>query len=1044
MNKIIDIRPNELRRLMPLAMAYTLILASIYVLKPVRNALFLDQLGIAQLPYVLILVALIGGGISSSYSKLMGSARLNRLIPGTFVALIAHLAIFRYAFAFSGGWIYYAFYIWVNLYGVLAVSLIWLLANAAFNAREARRLFGFIGTGGIAGSVLGGLFTGWAASGLGTENLLLVSAGLIAASTGLVCTVPVGSPSVKASTEGGALRAVMSSALLKRIAGMGALVAVVAVVADIQFNEIVDAAFESKDEKTAFFGTFFAYLNGFSLAFQLLVTPWILKRFGVGCALFFLPMSMALGAVGVLLMAGLWGGIAVKVGDVGFRHAIHKAAVEVLFLPVPAELKKRSKIFIDTTIDNLATGLGALFVLILQAGFGVLYPHLSLLSLGLIAVWLWNLVGLRRAYVNAFRGALDRAELRADDFRVKLDGAVIAALVRALKSENPRHVAYALELLGTADEDLTSAIAPLLQHADADVRRLALLAMRPSPHVDLQFLVRGLLRDENTDVRVEALHFLRRQALSFDLDALRNDLQTGDPKIRTTALGYISRYGKAKERGLIDEAFVESVLCSGVSEERVLLVRVIGSMREWEAFLFALMHDGDAEVVGEVIRSFDCQSPDYAAWLLDRLAEPRHRMDAREALVKLGDVALPALETAWDSRPRLRLQIPRVAGEIPSQRAVDFLLKKLNHARSDDGFALVQALCKWHALSPGRPCDAERVDHILMARAGAHYEMTRLLQIFEQAQGQGVALLKRALRERRAGVLEQIFLLLEIRYSTEDMHRAYLGITSSEKATRANALEFLDNVFESHHKAILPVLIDADAVEDALAYGRKFFFDGLQTREDGMSALIDGDDPWLKACALNGVDVDDSPALIARVRACRTHAQPLIAETATRVGERLWGDERGRTTDVFRRGDAMLTAIEKVMALQNVDVFSEVATQHLAHLAAIAEEVTCRAGDVLYREDDPPRAMYLILEGRVRLHRGDFDVTIAGPRDAFGTWALFDDEPRVATATVLETGRLLCIERDNFVDLLADYVQITQGVLRAMSKRLRGLVARVQ
>ena len=889
MNRIIDIRPTELRRLMPLVMAYTLILSSIYVLKPARNALFLDQLGIAQLPYVLILVALIGGGISSLYSKLMGSMRLNRLIPGTFIALIAHLAIFRYLFTVSGGWIYYLFYVWVNLYGVLAVSLLWLLANAVFDAREARRLFGFIGTGGIAGSVVGGLFTGWAANWLGTENLLLISAGLIAASTGLVCTVPVGTLSVKASTEGGALQAVMSSALLKRIAGMGALVAVVAVVADIQFNEIVNAAFETKDEKTAFFGRFFAYLNGFSFVFQLLMTPWILKRFGVGCALFFLPVSMALGAWGVLLMAGLWGGVAVKVGDVGFRHSIHKAAIEVLFLPVPSELKKRSKVFIDTTVDNLATGLGALVVLILQAGFGVLYPHLSFFSLGLVAVWLWNLVRLRRAYVDAFRVALDRREIQIDDFRVQLDGAVIAVLVQALKSENPRHVAYALELLGTADEDLTSEIAPLIQHADADVQRLALLAMRPSLPVDLQPLVRGLLRDENTDVRVEALHFLRQQTLSADLEALRHDLQDGDPKIRTTALGYISRYGKAREKGLIDKAFVESVLGSGVPEERVLLVRVIGNMKELAPFLLELRRDADAEVVREVIRSFDYRSAEYTAWLLDRLAEPRYRIDARNALAKMGEAALPALKTAWDSSPRLRLQIPRVAAEIPVQRAVDFLLDKLKNASSGDSLALIQALCKLRVSDSRLHCDEDRVDRILMAQAGVYYEMTRLLQIFESARGKAFALLKQALREYRDGTLEQIFLLLGLQYSLGDMYRAYLGIVSSDKTKRANALEFLDNVLDRHHewKAILPVLIDADAVEDALSYGRNFFRDDLRTCEDGMLYLIDGNELWLKACALNCVDAGDSAALIARVQACRTHAHPLITETAERVVERL-------------------------------------------------------------------------------------------------------------------------------------------------------------
>ncbi len=263
--------------------------------------------------------------------------------------------------------------------------------------------------------------------------------------------------------------------------------------------------------------------------YQLFVTPWVLRRFGVSGALFFLPISMALGALGVLLVAGLWGGVAVKVGDVGFRHSIHKSAVEVLFFPIPSQIKKQSKVFLDATVDNLATGLGAILVLVLQGGFGILYPHLSFLSLGLIAVWMWSLLRLRGAYVNAFRLALDHREIRPDDFRAQLNGTVIEALIQALKSENPRQVAYALELLGTTDsQDLTSEIAGLIQHPDADVRRLALLAMRPSPYVDLQPLVRGLLHDENTDVRVEALHFLRRY------------LQDSDPKIRTAALGYIS------------------------------------------------------------------------------------------------------------------------------------------------------------------------------------------------------------------------------------------------------------------------------------------------------------------------------------------------------------------------------------------------------------------------------------------------------------------------------------------------------------------------
>ncbi len=140
----------------------------------------------------------------------------------------------------------------------------------------------------------------------------------------------------------------------------------------------------------------------------------------------------------------------------------------------------------------------------------------------------------------------------------------------------------------------------------------------------------------------------------------------------------------------------------------------------------------------------------------------------------------------------------------------------------------------------------------------------------------------------------------------------------------------------------------------------------------------------------------------------------------------------------------MFTVIEKVIFLQNVDVFSEVSTEQLAYLAVISEEVSFPREGTIYREQDPPDAMYLVLEGRVRLHRDSLEVTVAGPGDPFGTWALFDDEPRVVTATALEETRLLRVGREDFIDLLAENVQITQGVLKALARRLHGLVGRVK
>lgn len=138
----------------------------------------------------------------------------------------------------------------------------------------------------------------------------------------------------------------------------------------------------------------------------------------------------------------------------------------------------------------------------------------------------------------------------------------------------------------------------------------------------------------------------------------------------------------------------------------------------------------------------------------------------------------------------------------------------------------------------------------------------------------------------------------------------------------------------------------------------------------------------------------------------------------------------------------MLTAIEKVIFLQNVDVFSQVPTRELTFLAAIAEEVFLRKGEVVYTVDDPSDALYLVLEGKVRLHREEQEISTAGAKGAFGTWALFDETPRLVTATVVEDARLLRVDREDFYTILADHVRIAEGIFKTLVKRLRGLADR--
>jgi len=139
----------------------------------------------------------------------------------------------------------------------------------------------------------------------------------------------------------------------------------------------------------------------------------------------------------------------------------------------------------------------------------------------------------------------------------------------------------------------------------------------------------------------------------------------------------------------------------------------------------------------------------------------------------------------------------------------------------------------------------------------------------------------------------------------------------------------------------------------------------------------------------------------------------------------------------------MLTTVEKVLLLQDVDIFEHTSTEDLSHIAAIAEEIEYQADDVIYKEGEISDSMYVVIEGKVSLTRGDKEIMLAKNMDAFGTWALFDDEPRVATATALETSQILSLDKEEFIDLLADHVAISQSIMKTLAKKLRKLITRI-
>ena len=111
-----------------------------------------------------------------------------------------------------------------------------------------------------------------------------------------------------------------------------------------------------------------------------------------------------------------------RILDSSLRYSVDKTTREILFLPLPADLKHRAKPFIDVTVDRFAKGLGAVLTLVLIQpwGFGLAWRQLSWVSLTVTALWVAGAVRARRQYLASFRQSIARQGVLPGEVRLSV------------------------------------------------------------------------------------------------------------------------------------------------------------------------------------------------------------------------------------------------------------------------------------------------------------------------------------------------------------------------------------------------------------------------------------------------------------------------------------------------------------------------------------------------------------------------------------------------------------------------------------------------
>ena len=223
----------------------------------------------------------------------------------------------------------------------------WGFASSSFEPQQAKRLFGMIGGGGSFAVMLIGMNLKPFVNVFGTDELLFVAAGF------LVIASIFGIQSIqyfnKIPAKKGAAKKVSKKKKRKKdpfIIGIGTIVALSAIVTmlvDYQFKMIASSAFPNEADLVAFFGSFYSIAGAASIIMQFFITGPLLSRFGILIGLLILPFFLIAGSATLLFAPVLISASFAKFSDQTFKFTINNSSLELLWLPVPPNIRKYIK-----------------------------------------------------------------------------------------------------------------------------------------------------------------------------------------------------------------------------------------------------------------------------------------------------------------------------------------------------------------------------------------------------------------------------------------------------------------------------------------------------------------------------------------------------------------------------------------------------------------------------------------------------------------------------------------------------------------------------
>jgi AAA family ATP:ADP antiporter len=455
LQRVVAIEPRELRSIAWSWLYFFSLLASTFVLRPLRDSMGLNG-GADKYPWLFTgtLVAMVV--VSPPFALLVTKLPRKRFIPIVYRVSIACLLVFWLALKFlpesSKLAAAYTFFIWFSVFNLFVVSVFRGFMADIWRLDQAKRLFGFIGVGGTLGALAGSKIASLLAKPIGSVNLLFLSIVLLEVAVFSVRRLVVihridaappgqnAPPPAAISTADmwRGLKLIVSQSYLRWIASYTFMYGLIGTFLYYQQGKLVDLTIHDRDVRTEYFANIEVWVQVGTVLIQFLLTARLIRWFGITFALISQPAIAVLGwiALSLAMVCGPW--LAARGFTVGqlapelavlagvqillriSNFATAQPAREALYTVVEREVKYKSKSFVDTFIYRLGDCLGAWAFMGIQA-VGASLAAIAFLTIPIAGVWVFVGRSLGRKQRELTEGAsaskvdvtLDPAETEA-------------------------------------------------------------------------------------------------------------------------------------------------------------------------------------------------------------------------------------------------------------------------------------------------------------------------------------------------------------------------------------------------------------------------------------------------------------------------------------------------------------------------------------------------------------------------------------------------------------------------------------------------------